>query len=107
MNSRISPILVATLALAAAAANAQPPSAEPQRPPLREELREAAQHLTAHPHPYAMSEEVARVRLGKLGLETSEIKTLDRNRFEAQVLRNGVPARVEIDRLNGAVRDLQ
>jgi hypothetical protein len=99
-------LATAAIALTAAIVNAQPP-AEPQRPPLRQDLNAAGEHLMAHPHPYTMSEEVARTRLLKQGLNPTEIKPLDRNRFEAQVLQNGQPTKVEIDRLNGAVRRLQ
>ena len=103
MNIARAIVLVIAVTLGVSAAHAQPLS-EPQRPPLREDLRAAGQHLMEHPHPYAMSEEVARVRLQKQGLNPTEIRPLDRNRFEAQVLRNGQPMKVEIDRLSGAVR---
>jgi hypothetical protein len=99
-------VLAIAFTLAVSAAHAQPPS-EPQRPPLREDLRIAGQHLMEHPHPYTMSEEVARVRLQKQGLNPTEIRPLDQNRFEAQVLSNGLPMKVEINRLNGAVRPTQ
>lgn len=102
-------ISIAALCLAvpvATGALAQP--AEPQRPPLRADLARAAEHLVQHPHPYAMSEEVARVRLQKLGFE--KITTLNSaagNKFQVEVTKNGQPQKLTIDRLTGAVRAAQ
>jgi hypothetical protein len=77
----------------------------PDRAPLRPDLQAAAEHLMHHPHPYAMTEEVARVRLKKLGFENAQSLTpTARNTFEAQVSRNGEQRRVEIDRITGAVK---
>jgi hypothetical protein len=87
-------------------ASAQP--TEPRRAPLRADLAHAAEHLAQHPHPYAMSEEVARVRLQKMGFE--EITTLspaEGNKFQVQAIKNGQPQKLMIDRLTGAVRTTQ
>jgi hypothetical protein len=78
---------------------------QPERAPLRADLQAAAEHLIQHPHPHAMTEEVARVRLKKLGFENAQSLTpTAHNTFEGQVSRNGASHRVEIDRLTGAVK---
>lgn len=79
-----------------------------ERAPLRPDLEAASEHLMHHPHPYAMTEEVARVRLKKLGFENAQsLKPTARNTFEAEVKRNGETRRVEIDRITGAVKTQQ
>src|SRR5262249_20110855 len=84
------------------------PAQQSERPPLRADLQAAAEHLMEHPHPYAMTAEVARVRLEKLGFERAQaLKPTAHNPFEAEVTRNGEPRRVEIDRITGAVRTQQ
>jgi hypothetical protein len=78
---------------------------QPERPPLRADLQAAAEHLMHHPHPYAMTEEVARLRLEKLGFERAQsLRPTAHNTFEAEASRNGEPRRVEIDRITGEVR---
>jgi hypothetical protein len=75
------------------------------RAPLRPDLQTAAEHLMHHPHPYAMSEEVARQRLNRLGFENAQsLRPTARNTFEAEASKNGAPRRVEIDRITGAVK---
>jgi hypothetical protein len=79
-----------------------------ERAPLRADLQAAAEHLIHHPHPYAMTEEVARVRLQKLGFERTEaLRPTARNTFQAEVMKNGEARRVEIDRISGEVRPQQ
>ena len=79
-----------------------------ERAPLRPDLQAAAEHLMHHPHPYAMTEEVARVRLGKLGFERTEaLRPTANNTFQAEVMKNGEVRRVEIDRITGELRPLQ
>ena len=106
MKMHIAPVLVAVLGTAAAPASAQP-APEPQRPPLRDDLRAAGEKLANHPHPYMMSEEVARTRLQKQGLQATDLKPASPNTFEAQVLKNGQPVKIQIDRLNGTVRKVE
>jgi hypothetical protein len=78
---------------------------QPERAPLRADLQAAAEHLMQHPHPYAMTEEVARERLKKLGFENAQaLRPTARNTFETEASRNGESRRVEIDRITGAVR---
>jgi len=90
--------------LCVAGASAQ----QPDRAPLRADLRAAAEHLMQHPHPYAMTEEVARVRLEKLGFERAQsLRPTAHNTFEAEVSKNGETRKVEIDRITGAVRTPQ
>ncbi len=79
-----------------------------ERAPLRADLQAAAEHLMHHPHPYAMTEEVARVRLQKSGFERAEaLRPTAHNTFEAEVMKNGEARRVEIDRITGEVRPQQ
>jgi hypothetical protein len=79
-----------------------------ERAPLRADLQAAAEHLMLHPHPYAMTEEVARVRLQKLGFERTEaLRPTAHNTFQADVVKNGEARRVEIDRISGELRPLQ
>jgi hypothetical protein len=79
-----------------------------ERAPLRADLQAAAEHLTHHPHPYAMTEEVARVRLQKSGFERTEaLRPTAHNTFQAEVMKNGETRRVEIDRITGEVRPQQ
>ena len=78
---------------------------QPERAPLRPDLQASAEHLMQHPHPYAMSEEVARVRLKKLGFENAQsLRPTAGNTFEAEATKNGQSRRVEIDRITGAVK---
>ncbi len=85
------------------AAAAQP--AAIARAPLRADLRVAGERLSQHPHPYAMSEEVARVRLQKMGFEQAQaFKSVGTNAFQAEVMKEGKPQRIEIDRISGAVK---
>jgi Peptidase propeptide and YPEB domain len=79
------------------------------RPALRSELSGAAEHL-AHtsPHPYGMSEEVARVRLQKMGFEKIDsLRAENDSTFEAQVEKNGQAQKVEIDRITGAIKTIR
>ncbi|HEX2365570.1 MAG TPA: hypothetical protein VHJ00_11170 [Bradyrhizobium sp.] len=79
-----------------------------ERAPLRADLQAAAEHLMHHPHPYAMTEEVARVRLEKFGFErTQSLQPTAHNTFQAEVMKNGEARRVEIDRITGELRPLQ
>ena len=79
-----------------------------ERAPLRADLQAAAGHLMHHPHPYAMTEEVARVRLQKLGFERTEaLRPTAHNTFQTEVMKNGERRRVEIDRISGEVRPQQ
>ena len=90
--------------LCATQAWAQQP-AEPERPALRAGLGRAAERLANHPHPYAMSEEVARVRLQKMGFERAQsVRPAEGNAFQAEVMKNGEAQKVEIDRITGAVK---
>ena len=93
-------------ALCGTQAAAQP--TEPQRPALRSDLARAAERLAQHPHPYAMSEEVARVRLQKMGFERADtLRPAGANAFQAEVTRNGQTQKLEIDRITGAVKTIQ
>jgi hypothetical protein len=94
------------VAMAPGLASAQ--TAPPERGQMRPELAMAAKHLAAHPHPYGMSEEVARVRLQKLGFEKAEsLKPAANNVFEADVIKEGRSQHVAIDRITGAVKPTQ
>jgi hypothetical protein len=94
-------------ALCGTQAAAQP--TEPQRPALRADLARAAERLAQRPpHPYAMSEEVARVRLQKMGFERADtLRPAGANAFQAEVTRNGQTQKLEIDRITGAVKTIQ
>jgi hypothetical protein len=90
--------------LCATQAGAQQPTGA-ERPALRPELGRAAERLANHPHPYAMSEEVARVRLQKMGFERAQsLRPAEGNAFQAEVVKNGETQKVEIDRITGAVK---
>ena len=103
------PLSIAQLCLAASCAavlcTTGASGQQPERAPLRPDLQAAAEHLMQHPHPYAMSEEVAAVRLKKLGFENAQsLRPTAHNTFEAEVSRNGETRRVEIDRITGALK---
>jgi hypothetical protein len=90
--------------LCATQAWAQQP-AEAERPALRPELARAAERLANHQHPYGMSEEVAQVRLQKMGFERAQsLRPAQGNAFQAEVMKNGESQKVEIDRITGAVK---
>jgi hypothetical protein len=79
----------------------------PRRAALSPKLTAASQHLASHPHPYAMSEEVARVRLRKMGFEKAEaLRPAGTTIFQAEVTKNGQPQKVEIDRISGSVKTI-
>jgi hypothetical protein len=81
---------------------------EPQRPALRQELVAPAERLAQHAHPYTMSEEVARVRLQKMGFENATtLRPAGDTKFEADVTKDGQPQKLEIDRITGAVRPIR
>jgi Peptidase propeptide and YPEB domain len=92
--------------LCATQAAAQP--AEPQRPALRPELAAPAEHLTQHPHSYLMSEEVARVRLQKMGYEKADtLRPVGDTAYEAEVTKDGQAQKVVVDRITGAVQTIR
>jgi hypothetical protein len=106
MMRHIPRVALCVAVLGASEAAAQP--TEPQRPALRPELVAPAEHLAQHAHPYAMSEEVARVRLQKMGFENAAtLRPAGETTFEADVTRNGQAQKVEIDRITGAVRPIR
>ena len=78
----------------------------PARPPLRPDLAIAAHHLVEHPHPYQMSEEVARERLKKSGFASTEALKAAGNTFEATATQNGLRKTLRIDRLSGKIEEL-
>ena len=79
---------------------------QPARAPLRPDLAAAAHHLMEHPHPYQMSEEVARERLKKSGFANTQILKPVGNAFETTITQGDVHKSLRIDRLNGKIEEL-
>ena len=94
---------LASLGLVLLAADPAAAQSQPQHGPLRPELKAAVPILAEHPHSYLMSEEVARLRLLKMGYRVDALRATQTGMFEAQVFKEDRPKKVRIDRMTGSL----